>query len=260
MLPLLADAWDNGIVTVVSTGNKPKIKLGDRSPQRYGQENNALITVGSVNERGAISGINTREGAASTLDDFRLVGSTTVYAQEIRVKSAKAYGTYEYLSGSSLAAPQVAGLAAYLAGLPGSRTLSSMEMKQRIVILSRWRGAIDAPGMIYNGVRELGPACRAIMTRKSRRRVNEVSVLEEMEEKIAHRALIAPPPILLHPTPPIMLHPTKKDPPAHDPVQSSIPKVPSPPSEAIPPLFPSSDPSVPNPNVNTCKRTNIVRQ
>ena len=244
MLPLLANAWDNGIVTVVTAGNTPWSRLGERSPQRYGREDNALITVGSMDEHGRISPWNTPEGPVSVVEDFALVGSTTVYAQGERVKTAKPYGTYHYIDECSFAAPQVAGLAAYLAGLPGSRTLNSMEMKQRILSLSRWHGAIDGAGLIYNGVRE--QACQAFAASNSRRRVNEASVLEEMEEKIAHRALIAPPAILLHP-------PKKPDPPAHDPVQSSIPKVPSPPSEGIPPLFP-------NPDEHTCKRANIVRQ
>ncbi|MCJ1427877.1 hypothetical protein MMC29_005783, partial [Sticta canariensis] len=257
MLPLLRDAWDHKIVTVVSVGNQPKWRLGDRSPQRFGRVNNALITVGALDERGERSPANMVEGPAAGSDEIHLVGSTTVYAQGRKVKAAKAYGTYEYRSGSSFAAPLVAGLAAYLAGLPGSRTLSSMEMKQKIVILSRSYGAIDAPGLIYNGVRELQQACPPTSPRKARRRMKEVSVREELEEKTAQRNAIVDPTLQgvsalqgsfgSLDTPPEVPKPLMKpDPPPHNP--DGGPQSPDvDPKNPKPPQPPSSPPKVPSP-------------
>lgn len=265
MLPLLANAWDHGIVTVVSGGNRRDLRYGDRSPQRYGREDNPLITVASVSETGTRSPFNSLPGISSELEDLRLVGSTTVYAQGEEVKTAKAYGNYKYSTGASFAAPQVAGLAAYFMGLPGSRELSPMEMKEKIVSVSRWQGAIDAAGLIYNGVRELALQCPPTNTRKSRRRAKEASVREEMEEKIAQRnALWAPPKI---PIPPKKTD-SPLPPPPHDapadpkPPQppSSPPKVPSPPQDPVAPLqFPGASPEDPDISLHTCKRT-IVHQ
>lgn len=51
-LPLLAEAWENDIVTVISNGNDAAVTLGDLSPQRFGRFDNALITVGTATANG----------------------------------------------------------------------------------------------------------------------------------------------------------------------------------------------------------------
>ena len=248
MLPLLRDAWDNGIVTVVSAGNRPEYRFGDRSPQRYGRDDNPLITVASVDHRGSRSRFNTRPGPSDELEDIRLVGSLTVVAMGQEVWSAIAGGDHQtrmYSTGTSFATPQVAGLSAYFQSLPGSTTLSSMEMKEKIESLSRWHDAVDTPGLIYNGVRELALACESPTTRRSRRRAKkESSVHEEMEAKIAQRALIRP----------ILIPPKKKDPPAQNPAPSPGPE----PPQSEPPKLPSLPPKVPS--FHHCKRAKIVRQ
>lgn len=51
--PILREAWELDIVTICSGNNNPLEPLGDRSPQRYGRFNNALITVDSMNFDGS---------------------------------------------------------------------------------------------------------------------------------------------------------------------------------------------------------------
>lgn len=196
-LPLLADAWTQNIHTIFPSGNVPSEHLGDISPQRYGRETNAIITVGALDPEGRRSPFNTLEGPGSLGQDPSLIGSITVFAQGDHVKVAQPYGDsdYEYKYGSSLAAPQVAGLAAYLQGLPGSvTTLSPMDMKRQIISLSRGSDAAGSPGLIYNGVREA--VCPD--TIMSRRELKELSVREKVASR---RQLLTPgrqrgPPIL----------------------------------------------------------------
>lgn len=183
-LPLLADAWDNGISTVVSAGNNGKRTLGDYNPQRFGRADNPLITVGSIDAYGDKSSGNPAEGprGIGTTDPF-LTGSLTVFAQGAEVLLAKPYSStlFQYGKGSSYAAPQVAGLAAYLAGVPGGGVSTAMGIKQKIVSLSRGNDAVDAPGLIYNGVREL--FCSSTNARKSRREAKELSVRQKVKGK-----------------------------------------------------------------------------
>ena len=61
--------------------------------------------------------------------------------------------------GSSLVAPQIAGLAAYFAGSPAFPVLEegsvAMERKKQIVALARHDPNHDAKGAAYNGVRDI---------------------------------------------------------------------------------------------------------
>ena len=112
-----------------------------------------------------------------------MTGDISVYAQGDNVKIAKPHSTnlFEYDSGSSFAAPQVAGLAAYLLSVPGGGTYDAMSMKQKIIDLSRWNDAADTLGLVYNGVREL--ACPS-NTRKSRREEMRLSAREKARVKV----------------------------------------------------------------------------
>lgn len=176
-LPLLASAWDAGIVTVTGGGNRPERTLGDISPQRYGRVDNPLITVASLDATGLVSKINTRIAASRDGADPELTGAYTVNAQGGQVKVAVAHeGTYyRYSDGVSFAAPQVAGLAAYFMGLPnnGLPANPALAVKERMVSLRRDLNIPDGFAAAYNGVREL--ACSSTNTRKSRREARRLS-------------------------------------------------------------------------------------
>lgn len=162
-----------------SAGNKPQNTLGDSSPQRYGTPNNGIISVGSLDAAGRRSLRVTLEGPARDGADPHLIGDLTTWAQGSDVKIAKPYGgviNFEYASGTSFAAPQVGGLIAYYQGLPGSQPLSALDAKRKIISLSRGTNSPDAPGLIYNGVREL--MCPA--TTMSGRDLKKLSVREKV--------------------------------------------------------------------------------
>ncbi|MCJ1423808.1 hypothetical protein MMC29_001693 [Sticta canariensis] len=57
--PLFADAWDSSIATVIYAGNNPGLRLGDSTSQRFGREDNPLITVGSIDKYGLQSSFST---------------------------------------------------------------------------------------------------------------------------------------------------------------------------------------------------------
>lgn len=74
-----------------------------------------------------------------------------------------------------------------------------MNMKQKILSLARGNDAADAPGLIYNGIREL--MCPAPNPRKLRRDVKELSAREKVKLKIG-RQTFGPRPPLPHLPPP----------------------------------------------------------
>jgi len=162
-LPLLAEAWENDIVTVVATSNAPHHTFGDRSPQRYGTVDNALITVGQILDDGLAYSEQSIPGPARTGIDPLLVGSYTIYADTENIRVAKAHDPaerYRLSGGTSYAAPQIAGLAAYLLAapylvqpLPGT---VAMQMKNTLTLLAR----APSPGgagvaVANNGVHEI---------------------------------------------------------------------------------------------------------
>lgn len=159
--------------------------MDDTSPQRFGRADNALITTFSLDQNGRNSPRNPSEGSARDGTNGFLTGSITAYAQGDLVTAAKTYFPNSFfrqdLSGSSLAGPQVAGLAAYFFGVPGARTLNAMEMKNKIVSLCRGNYSPDAPGLIYNGVHELVCPQKNII---SGRGVKELSVRDKGEMRV----------------------------------------------------------------------------
>jgi hypothetical protein len=113
---LLRDCWENGIVTVIAAGNEGRdgIDLSQRVPQSLGRANNPLITVGGIEDDGSLWAATTPEGTGAN------PGSITVSlaAKGQCASSTEPHGSQEF-SGTSFAAPQVAGLAAYFMSLPG---------------------------------------------------------------------------------------------------------------------------------------------
>lgn len=76
---MLAEAWASDIVTVVSTGNTRDQNLGAESPQRFGKEDNALITVGSMTADGELWINNPPVGPAPGGQDPDCTGTSGCY-------------------------------------------------------------------------------------------------------------------------------------------------------------------------------------
>lgn len=183
-LPLLAEAWYHDVVTVVSGGNEPHHTLGDRSPQRYGTAGNALITVAQVVNNGFPTPLQSSPGPARDGVDIHLVGSLTTFAHTENIRVANAYDPihqYRISFGASYAAPQIAGLAAYLQGVPNAPTpgqgTAAMEMKEQIIRQRRaGSGSVAGDAVANNGVHEIfcppsGPP------KKARRTVDYITKL-----------------------------------------------------------------------------------
>ena len=114
---VLDDCWRNDIITVISAGNfghVPGMSLEKITPQNLGTPDNGLITVGGVTATGALwtqSSVDAGKG-----------GSVTVYAVAEKVTGADYQGNDPAIDdGTSLAAPAVAGLAAYFASVDSLR-------------------------------------------------------------------------------------------------------------------------------------------
>jgi hypothetical protein len=111
---MLFACWANDIITVVPTGNggADGESLDEHTPQNLGTAQNGLITVGGVENHGVLAPRTTFNGGRG--------GSITVYAVSENVVGASRTGKSGTAvdSGTSLAAPAVAGLAAYFASLP----------------------------------------------------------------------------------------------------------------------------------------------
>ncbi|KAL2065238.1 hypothetical protein VTL71DRAFT_2907 [Oculimacula yallundae] len=112
---LLKECWKNDIVTVIAAGNegdKPGFDLSRDIPACLGTPTNPLITVGATNSQG--------NRLPLTNKDTGLGGSITTSAQgdnEVRCVAPGASGS-QTQKGTSVAAPQIAGLAAYFLSLP----------------------------------------------------------------------------------------------------------------------------------------------
>ncbi|KAL8837209.1 MAG: hypothetical protein Q9176_005840 [Flavoplaca citrina] len=166
-LPLLADCWAADIVTVFALGNKndPEEEdlLGAISPQRHANRNNPIILVGSVNADGVPDGYNKDIGPASDARgrDLQLVGENTIYAlgDDVDVIVSGAEQGSEKVDGTSFAAPQIAGLAAYFLTLPGSVWSPghvAQSIKDHIVAKKRKApGSPDGFNVAYNAREEI---------------------------------------------------------------------------------------------------------
>ena len=149
-LPLFRDMWKLHIVTVISAANSdPYSRVsGYWTPQRFANPRNAIISVASV-DRNGMEWSGSAPLAPQPVDqggdrnDYSLTGEHSIFALGVDVdiiiyttQSSHTTGT-----GNSYAAPQVAGLAAYLLALPFfSSNLRgnlgvSMEMKKLLISL-----------------------------------------------------------------------------------------------------------------------------
>ncbi|KAK7947716.1 subtilisin [Apiospora aurea] len=105
-----------GVSFVISAGNDGDLGwgwfrfMGDFLPQRLGRPENALITVGSVFDDGKLFRGTSIAGSGLVPDGP--TGSTTVWAQGVEVDVLRPNGQQYWRTGTSFAAPQVAGLIA----------------------------------------------------------------------------------------------------------------------------------------------------
>ncbi len=191
---LLAEAWQTGIVTVFSAGNKPggAELIGGANPQRFATSNNPMIIVGSIDNRGSKSRFNREVGAPPESPrlsiDSALVGELTTYAngEGVPVASHQTNTNGRVASGTSFAAPQIGGLAAYFLGLPnliGPSDFAAIPMAIKKHIRKTARDDVhDGVGTAYNGVREL-PCNQWVTTlqQKKRRSVEDaISLADKM--------------------------------------------------------------------------------
>ena len=105
-------AAENDIVVTIPTGNDAPTSLAMVTPQNLGTTDNALITVAGVERDGSLfTNSNPVLGTG---------GSITVYAaaREVLVASTDSDTSTTMLTGTSLASPAVAGMAAYFFSLP----------------------------------------------------------------------------------------------------------------------------------------------
>jgi subtilisin family serine protease len=152
MSELLQECWDNGIVTVVAAGNDGGMgkNLGQTLPQSLGKPNNPLITVGGINNDGSLWPDTTPEGKAGSI--------TVSLTANVKCASSTDPNGSQQNSGTSFAAPQVAGLAAYFMSLPslasqfqsGGIRQVAQRVKDYIVQSAYHRGSASNPLSAYN--------------------------------------------------------------------------------------------------------------
>ncbi|KAL8955509.1 MAG: hypothetical protein Q9193_006671, partial [Seirophora villosa] len=187
---ILAKAWLYGIVTVGATGNiqpnAPDLNQGAQNPQRFATEDNAWITVGSLDAQGQKMWYNVPTGPGPLGYDQALVGTNTIYAHADDLSLATKLGDNGYAlrrTGSSFAAPQIAALAAYYLGLPNTRLPERvldipMAVKRHLVGLARG-STDDAPGLAYNGVWD--GVCGAIRKRQVKEKREALRALRKLK-------------------------------------------------------------------------------
>ncbi|KAL8654527.1 MAG: hypothetical protein Q9210_001438 [Variospora velana] len=187
-LPILVDCWEAGIVTVFSAGNIHQSSqpfMGGYTPQRYGSGDNPLIIVAAGDKFGRPSSFNTPLGPANGARgrDRYIKGSYSILAmgEDLQTVQVDNTGGYEPGFGTSYAAPQVAGLAAYVLTLPGlegrwNRTTVARDVK-KYLLDHRRTFEYDGYAYAYNGIH--GDPCAEqipVGPWKSKRRISFVGM------------------------------------------------------------------------------------
>ncbi|KAL8892774.1 MAG: hypothetical protein Q9215_000366 [Flavoplaca cf. flavocitrina] len=153
--------------SLIAAGNRGSQRpMGSTTPQRYANPNNALIVVGSVDADGFHIDFNSHVGPWPEAPlDTELVGDISIYAlgQEMNIIDAYSRNGFTYANGTSFAAPQIAGLAAYflaLPGLPWTPGSVSYLMKTYLLYWRRHFGtSFDGLDIAYNGVWDILKYC-----------------------------------------------------------------------------------------------------
>jgi len=104
-------ATENDILVIIPTGNDAPTSLAMITPQNQGTTDNGLITVAGVERDGSLF--------TDSNPDLGTGGSITIYAaaRSVLVASTDSDTSTTTLDGTSLAAPAVAGMAAYFFSL-----------------------------------------------------------------------------------------------------------------------------------------------
>lgn len=104
-------AQEQDITVTVAAGNDAPTGLHQITPQNLGTTDNGLITVGGVEKNGALF--------TNTNPDLGSGGSISIYAaaRDVLVASPNSDSATTTLTGTSLAAPAAAGMAAYFFSL-----------------------------------------------------------------------------------------------------------------------------------------------
>jgi subtilisin family serine protease len=104
-------AQEQDVTVIVAAGNDGRA-LNEVSPQNLGTTENGLMTVGGVEKDGTLF--------TDTNHDLGLGGSISIYAaaREVLCAAIDSDSATTTLPGTSLAAPAVAGMAAYFFSLP----------------------------------------------------------------------------------------------------------------------------------------------
>ncbi|KAL8787213.1 MAG: hypothetical protein Q9213_002324 [Squamulea squamosa] len=174
------------VINYSLTGNGGNLPVGEReigggSPARYANPRNPLIVVGSVDLDGCPSDFNSLVASwpGAHGRDEQLTGEISVYALGSQVKVVRP-GTadgFDFLNGTSYAAPQIAGLAAYALGLPNSQWKSgkvSSLVKNWITDRKRQFQSLDGDGIAYNSINQMlmycEPGSSLLPTRPPQRR------------------------------------------------------------------------------------------
>ncbi|KAL8765678.1 MAG: hypothetical protein Q9209_007316 [Squamulea sp. 1 TL-2023] len=178
-LPLLVDCWAAEIVTVFAAGDdtepdrdpRKRRPLGELSPQRHANALNPIIVAGSVDRYGRPSPFNRvvryRLPRPTSPRDRLLRGEFTAYALAENadvIDPDSASGYLRLIAGTTtLAAPQIAGLAAYYMTLPGTHfaeEATAQDTKDWIIRNRRSRGiSPDGFNITYNGIHEILQYC-----------------------------------------------------------------------------------------------------